>query len=126
MSRPTAAIIGASTHRHKFGNRAVRAFATQGYEVFPVHPSAPSIEGHKAYRSILDVPAAELDIISIYVPPEVGLQLIDDLAKKPAKEVWLNPGADSDAVVEKAKALGLNVVQACSIVGVGMSPHELD
>ena len=47
---------------------------------------------------------------------------MDDLAKKGVPEVWLNPGADDDAVLERAKALGLNVIVACSIMGIGESP----
>jgi uncharacterized protein len=124
--KPTIAIIGASPQRSKFGNRAVRAFARLGYEVYPVHPTALTIEGHTAFRSILDVPVAELDRISIYLPPDVGLRVIEDVARKPAREVWLNPGAESPELIERARALGLNVVVACSIVGAGASPYDLD
>jgi len=124
--KPTIAIIGASPHRHKFGNRAVRAFARLGYDVYPVHPTAAAIEGHVAYGSILDVPVAEFDRISIYLPPDVGMKVIDDVARKPAREVWLNPGAESPELIERARALGLNVIVACSIVGAGASPYDLD
>ncbi|MBY0522176.1 MAG: CoA-binding protein [Gemmataceae bacterium] len=122
----TAAIIGASAQRHKYGNMAVRAFARQGYDVYPIHPRADSIEGRRAYPSILDVPVANLDIISIYLPPDLGLTIIDDVAKKGAREVWLNPGAESPELVDRARALGLNVIVACSIVGIGTSPYQVD
>jgi predicted CoA-binding protein len=49
----------------------------------------------------------------------VGLKVVGDIAKKGCKELWLNPGAESPELVEKAESLGLNVIQACSIVGVG-------
>jgi len=126
FTKPTVAILGASTDRSKYGNRAVRAYARLGYEVYPVHPSAPEIEGHRAYRSVLDVPVPRLDRISIYLPPEIGLKLIDEIAHKPASEVWFNPGSESDGLVERAQALGLNVVQGCSIVDIGVNPHQLD
>jgi predicted CoA-binding protein len=123
--KPTIAIVGASMQRGKFGNKAVRAYAQQGYEVFPIHPRAESIEGFRAYRSVLDVPVAELDRVSFYVPPIVGLQIIEDVARKPVREVWLNPGAESPELIARARELGLNVVMACSIVAVGVNPHEL-
>lgn len=122
--KPTIAIIGASTNRRKYGNRAVRAYARQGYEIYPVHPTAESIEGHKAYRSILDVPVQELDRVSLYVPPAVGLAIIADIARTGAKEVWLNPGAESDELIARARALGLNVIQACSIVAINEDPYQ--
>jgi predicted CoA-binding protein len=124
MSKPTIAIIGASSNREKFGNKAVRAFLQQGYDVFPVHPTEQTIEGLKVSRSVADVPCP-LDKISLYVPPAVGMKLVDEIARKGCKELWLNPGAESPELYEKAQSLGLNPIIACSIVGVGVNPHNL-
>ncbi|MBM4303688.1 MAG: CoA-binding protein [Deltaproteobacteria bacterium] len=121
---PSIAIIGASQDRSKFGNKAVRVFSDKGYKVYPIHPKLTEIEGHKVYSSILQVPEKELDMVSFYLPPPVGLQVIEDVAKVKCKEVWLNPGSESDELVEKAEKLGLNVIQACSIVGAGASPSQ--
>jgi predicted CoA-binding protein len=126
MKKPTIAIIGASADRSKFGNRAVRAYARRGYEVYPIHPKAGTIEGHPAYPSLRDVPVAELDRVSFYLPPEVGLRVLDDVTRKSVREVWLNPGAESPELVAKARALGLNVVVGCSIVDIGVDPHVLE
>jgi predicted CoA-binding protein len=117
----TVAIIGASTDRRKYGNKAVRAFARQGYRVVAIHPRAAAIEGAPAYRSILDVPIP-VDMASFYVPPAVGLRVIEEVAQKGVPEVWLNPGAESPELVARARALGLEPVLACSIVGIGDSP----
>jgi hypothetical protein len=51
--------------------------------------------------------------------------VLEDLARKGVREVWLNPGADSPALVEKARALGLSPIVACSIRGIGEDPSEL-
>jgi predicted CoA-binding protein len=126
MSKPTIAVVGASTDRNKYGNRAVRAYHSQGYEVFPVNPHADTVEGLKAYPSVLDVPAERLNRISVYVPPEVGMKLLDEFARKPADEVWFNPGSESEELLERARELGLPVVVACSIVAIGQSPYALD
>lgn len=117
---PTArriAVIGASSHRHKYGNRAVRAFRSQGYEVLPINPHEVEVEGLAAYKSVLDVPG-EIDMASFYVPPDVGLQVIDEIARKGIKEVWFNPGAESAALTERARALGLEPIEACSIMNL--------
>lgn len=124
MSRPTIAIIGASADRNKYGNRAVRAYARQGYEVYPIHPKAVTIEGHPVYRSVRDVPVEQLDLVSIYLPPEIGLQVIEELACKPPRQIWLNPGADSPELITRARSLGLNAVVGCSILAVGADPEE--
>ena len=119
----TVAVIGASGNRQKYGNKALRAFEKQGYTVFPVNTHEAEVEGHRAYRSVLDIPGS-IDMATVYVPPESGLIVVEELARKGVPEVWLNPGADDDEVVERARALGLNVIQACSIIGIGESPSQ--
>jgi uncharacterized protein len=119
----TVAVIGASRNRRKYGNKALRAFATQGFTVFAINPNEQEVEGYRTYASVLDVPGP-LDLATMYVRPEVGVRVIEELALKGVKEVWLNPGADADEVVERARALGLNAVQACSIIGIGDSPSR--
>ncbi len=118
------AVIGASSNRNKFGNRAVRAFQQQGYTVVPINPHEAEVEGLKSYASVLDVPGA-IDMASFYVPPEIGLQVIDEVARKGIPEVWLNPGADSDALIARAKALHIQPIVACSIVAIGQNPYSL-
>jgi uncharacterized protein len=119
----TVAVIGASSDRRKFGNKALRAFAQQGYVVFPINPHEREIEGHTAYASILDVPGP-VDMATVYVRPEVGVRVMDDLAAKKVGEIWLNPGADGPEVVERAGQLGLKTIQACSIIAIGESPRS--
>jgi uncharacterized protein len=117
------AVIGASANRRKYGNKALRAFEQQGYTVIPVNIREASVEGHPAYRSVLDIPGP-IDMATVYVPPAAGLMVVEELARKGVPEVWLNPGADEDEVVTRARALGLNVIQACSIIGIGESPSR--
>ena len=124
MSKPTVAIIGASADRAKFGNKSVRAHLAQGYEVYPVNPKGGEIEGLAAYANIEDVPVETLDRVSMYLPPAVVLQVLDAIAAKGCRELFLNPGSDSPEVVAKAEQLGLNPIVACSIVDVGHSPSE--
>ena len=114
----TVAVIGASSDRQKYGNKALRALRDQGYAVVPVNPKEPEVEGEKSYGSVLDVPGA-IDIATFYVAPAVGVKVLDDVVKKGIPEVWLNPGADGPQVVERARALGLKTVVACSILRVG-------
>ena len=126
MSKPTVAILGASKNRAKYGNKSVRAHSQQGYDVYPVNPNADEIEGLSAFASLADVPVQHLDRISVYLPPPVGIALIDEIAAKGCDELWLNPGSESDELIARARELGLNVVVACSIVDVGVSPGDLD
>jgi uncharacterized protein len=119
----TVAVIGASSKRHKYGNKALRAFAQQGYTVLAINPNEREVEGYRTYASVLDVPGP-IDMATVYVPPHIGLRVIEDVAKKGIGEVWLNPGADGDEVVARARTLGLNAIQACSIMAIGDTPSR--
>ena len=86
------AVIGASADRQKFGNRAVRAFREQGYTVIPINPHEGEVEGLQTFRSVLDVPGP-IDMASFYVPPQIGEQIIDEVAKKGHPRDLAEPGS---------------------------------
>jgi uncharacterized protein len=119
----TVAVIGASNRRSKFGNKAVRAFQAEGYHVIPINPHEAEVEGLRAYASVLDVPEP-IDMATLYVPASVGERLLAEFEQKQIPEIWLNPGAESEALLEEARRRQLHVIQACSIVGLGRRPSE--
>jgi predicted CoA-binding protein len=122
MSR-VVAVVGASNDRRKFGNKALRAFQAEGYTVVPVNPHAAQVEGLKAYASVLDIPHP-IDMATVYVPPDIALGLLQEFEQRRIPEIWVNPGADSDELLAEAKRRKLNVIAACSIVGIGRSPYQ--
>lgn len=126
VSKPTVAILGASAERSKYGNKSVRAHLERGYDVFPVNPRGGQIEGLKVYTSLKDIPVDQLDRISVYVPPQIGMKMVSDIAAKPAREVYFNPGSDSAELLEAARQRGIAPIQACSMVSVGVTPHVFD
>jgi predicted CoA-binding protein len=113
VSKPTVAIVGASADRSKFSNKAIHAHVRAGYDVYPVNPKEQSIEGLTCYKSVIEIPVA-LDRVSLYLPPAVGVKVLDDIAKKGCQELWVNPGAESPELIAKARELGLNAIFACS------------
>ena len=126
------AVIGASRDRRKFGNKAVRAFQRRGYKVVVINPNcataaAPNdrVEGVRAYRSVLDVPGA-IDIATLYVPPAIGERVVNDIAARQIPALWVNPGAESERLVARARALGLEATLHCSIVAIGESPADYE
>jgi len=115
-------VVGASTNPAKFGNKAIRAYLRQGHTVLPVNPRADQIEGLTCYHTIGEVPGP-IDRASIYLPPKLGMEAVDELARRgDVKELWLNPGAESLELIEKARRLGFDPITACSIVDIGERP----
>jgi uncharacterized protein len=119
---PTAAIIGASNLRQKYGNKALRAFRDQGYDVYPVNRRGGDVEGETAYTSVQEIPV-DLDVVTIYLPPPLTLDVLEDVAEKGVNEtVFVNPGAGDMAVTQRGRELGLPLKNACSIIAIGTSP----
>jgi hypothetical protein len=123
MPENSVAVIGASHDRRKYGNKAVRAYRDGGYAVFPINPHEPTIEGLTAYPNLDAIPGP-IDYVSLYVPPAVGLKLLPAIAARKPKELWLNPGSESEELIEAAADLHLRTIVACSIVALGFDPHD--
>ncbi len=121
---PSIAIVGASRQQRKFGNKAVRAYLQKGWDVFPVHPSEESIEGCRVFASLRDVPCP-LDRVALYLPPHVGLTILEDLAAVEHGDFFVNPGAGSPELTARARELGLEPLDDCAIVAIGVSPAAL-
>lgn len=121
MASRTVAIVGASADPAKYGNKAVRAYLRQGWTVYPVSPRGGEIEGLPVHATLTDVPRP-VDRVSMYVPPPVGMKMLEDLAAVNAGELFFNPGSESDELIEAARAKGLDPIVACSIVEIGERP----
>ena len=82
------------------------------------------IEGWSVCASLEAVPEPRLSRISVYLPPARTLELIETLATVPHDELWLNPGTADDAVRAALAQRGLPYIDGCSIVALGLSPHD--
>jgi len=125
MPTQTVAVLGASADRSKYSNKSVRAHQAQGWDVYPVNPKGGEIEGLKVYASLADIPVA-LDRATMYLPPAVGVNVLDEIAAAKPKEFFVNPGAESDELLDKARSLGLDPILACSIVDLGVTPADFE
>ena len=108
-STKTVAVVGASSNRSKFGNKALRAFANQGYSVIPI-VTEMEVEGHRAYVSVLDVPQS-IDMATIYAPAAVGVQRYERYCEEGDPGGVAGPGCRRAVrSLEKARSLGLKMV----------------
>lgn len=118
---PSVAVIGASNNRSKYGNKAVRAYQRQGWTVYPVNPTEPTVEGLPTFATVEAIPGP-VDRAALYVPPAIGVRVLDGVARKGVRELFVNPGAESDELLAAADRLGLETIQACAIVDIGERP----
>lgn len=116
-------IVGASSDRSRLSNKALRAYRDLGWTVYPVHPSETEVEGLACVARIAEV-QGRAATLNLYVRPSVGISLLAEAPAKGVRRVYLNPGAASPELVERARALGMDPIEACSIVAAGKSPAD--
>lgn len=117
-------VVGASADRGKYGNRVLRCYQTNGYKVVPVNPSAAEIEGVKCVASVSELPDF-VTSISIITPPPVTEKVVEQAIARGIRNVWMQPGAESDAAVQKCVESGVNVIAdgSCILVVLGYRGH---
>ncbi len=110
------AVVGASNDRKKFGNRIYRDLLAAGYTVYPVNPNEAHVEGAPAYATLADLPE-QPQVVDVVVPSWVGQKIAQQTAEAGIRLFWLQPGAESDELILRAEALGLDVIHhACAMV----------
>jgi predicted CoA-binding protein len=117
------AVAGASSRRHKYGNKVLRAYQQNGLVAIPVNPREQSIEGVQCVASVLDLPP-EVSSISVITPPAITERIVDQAIRKGIANVWMQPGAESDAAVAACRQAGINVIADGSCVLVVLRYRE--
>lgn len=105
----TFAVVGASRDRSKFGNRVLRHYVARGRKAIPVHPLEKEVEGIACVASLRDL-REPVDGVSVIVPPRATLGVLEDAAAMGLTRIWLQPGAEDNAVLAKADELGLELI----------------
>ena len=103
------AVVGASQDRSKYGNKGLRVYQQNHYDVVPVNPKADEVEGLQTYPDLSSIPGT-IDGVSIITPPVVTERVVQEAIRKGIKHIWMQPGAESDAAVQAAEESGANVI----------------
>lgn len=115
------AVVGASTNRSKYGNKVLRCYLQNRMRpVFPVNPRAKEIEGLAAWPNLGALPEPAR-AVSIITPPEITLGVVEEAARLGISHLWMQPGAESRAVLARAAELGLEPIAGgpCVLVVLG-------
>jgi acetyl coenzyme A synthetase (ADP forming)-like protein len=83
MKPDAVAVIGASAEDGKIGNSVMKNLINGGYKgkIYPIHPSATEILGHKAYKSVKDVDGV-IDVAVFCIPAKFVAQALTEVGEK--------------------------------------------
>jgi len=134
IMRPNAvAVIGASAENGKIGNSVMKNLINGGYQgtIYPIHPSADSILGKKAYKSVKDVPG-EIDVAVFAIPAKFVAQALTEVGEKKIPGAVLIPSgfaetgnvAGQNELVEIGRKYGVRLMGP-NIYGFYYTPKNL-
>lgn len=125
MQSPAFAVAGASTNRAKYGNKVLRCYKQNNHPVTPINPRAKEIESLACVNSVLELPD-NVGSLSIITPPKITEQVVQQAITKGIKNIWMQPGAESDIAIDQCKKNGINVIADGSCLLVVLHYHEHD
>ena len=120
LASPAYGVVGASPRRHKYGNKVLRCYQQNGRRAIAVNPHESEIEGALCVATVLELPD-DVRSISVITPPTVTERIVQDAISKGIENVWMQPGAESEASVDACRQAGLNVIAdgSCVLVVLG-------
>lgn len=117
--RRKVAILGASDKADRYSYLLFKRLLAKGHEVFPVNPALESIEGHKVWKDVKSLPPG-VEVLSLYMRAYRSEPLSDDILASGIPKVVFNPGAENEALEARLEAKGVQAMEACSLVLLGM------
>jgi acetyl coenzyme A synthetase (ADP forming)-like protein len=117
----SVAVIGASTRRGRIGSEILNNLRTAGFTgtLSAVHPTATTIQGHPAYRSVVDIPGP-VDLAIVAVPAEHVLAVVDDCIAKGVRGICVISAGFAEAgpegvhrearLLEKVRSAGCRLI----------------
>ena len=117
------AVVGASRDRSKYGNKVLRTYLQNKMPVFAVNPNADEVEGLSAYPDLASLPE-QVHGISVITPPRATELIVSEAGNLGVKNIWMQPGSESETALELAAQFGMNVIAngPCALVVLGF--HE--
>lgn len=112
----TFAVIGATQKKEKFGFKVFKALIDENKIVYPINPNYSEILGIKCFSSLKELPEKPNVVVTI-VKPEITESIVKECLELGIRNVWMQPGSESQKAIELCKRNNINVIyDACIIV----------
>ena len=109
LAAETYAVVGASRSPEKYGFLIYRAVKAAGKTVYPVNPTASTVDGDPCFPSLAALPQAP-EVAVMVVPPPATEAAVQECAALGIGQIWMQPGAESEAAIAACRAHNIAVV----------------
>jgi uncharacterized protein len=109
------AIVGVSARGQGFGNAAYSELKKRGYEVLPIHPTAPAIQGDRCWHNLAELPEP-VERVLVVVKPDRAETVVREASAAGVRQVWFQQGAESGGALQACAELGIDAVHGQCIL----------
>jgi len=121
LAQQSLAVVGVSRNPNKYGNKIFRQLKASGYEVYAINSAARMVEGQKCYPSLADLPVKVGGVVSVVPPEQTGI-IAREAIKLGIHHIWIQPGAESEAVVRFCEENELNCIAGMCLLVLSSVP----
>ncbi len=108
-------VLGASQKPARYANQAMRLLLEKGYQVIPVHPKIEEIEGLAVVDRLARI-AQPVHTLTLYIGPQRGEPMLDEIIQLMPRRVIFNPGTESELMMRALRHKGILCVEGCTLV----------
>ncbi len=114
LAQHRIAITGVSRHPENHGSNVVyRRLRERGFEVIPVNPNTPEVEGVKSYPDLHSIPGG-VEAVVIGTRADRALATMQECSELGIKRVWMHrafgEGSVSPEAAKFGRAHGIDVI----------------
>ena len=111
----SVAVLGASPKEERYSYKAVKMLTEHGFKAIPVHPAGHTVLGIPGKKSLEEI-SESVDTLTMYVGASISDKELDHILALKPRRVVFNPGAENQALAQKLREAGIEVVEACTLV----------
>jgi predicted CoA-binding protein len=113
LAQKRIAMVGISREPGSFSVQLFKELSRRGYDVVPVNPQTPNIQGRRCFAHVQDIePPVEAALLM--TSPEGTDAVVSDCAEAGIRRIWMyraaGRGAVSDQAVQFCREHGIRVV----------------
>ena len=104
-------VIGDVSNSSKYAYKILNKFKEKEYIVSGVHPKG----GDGVFKNIKEVPH-KIEAIDLCINPKLGIEFLKEAKELGIKNILIQPGAESDEILEYCKDNNINAIENCALV----------
>ncbi|MFA9397684.1 MAG: CoA-binding protein [Clostridiaceae bacterium] len=105
-------VVGNVLTEGKYANKILNRLKENSFNVKGLHPKDDT---GKLAKSLKDVEFS-VDVIDLCINPARGLEILKEAKELGIKNVLIQPGAESQDILDYAKENNINAIEGCALV----------